>query len=81
MNIAKAGFFSSDRTIAEYDRDIWHLGPVKNFPSVSRSFSLKNLLYHFIRQVFFFKIKWLLFAIYQINISFNFDLTPYIEGE
>ncbi len=24
-NIAKAGFFSSDRTIAEYDRDIWHL--------------------------------------------------------
>ena len=23
-NIAKAGFFSSDRTIAEYDRDIWH---------------------------------------------------------
>ena len=41
----------------------------------------QNLLYHFIRQVFFFKIKWLLFAIYQINISFNFDLTPYIEGE
>ena len=25
VNIAKAGFFSSDRTIAEYDRDIWHL--------------------------------------------------------
>ena len=25
-NIAKAGFFSSDRTIAEYDREIWHLG-------------------------------------------------------
>ncbi len=24
VNIAKAGFFSSDRTIAEYDRDIWH---------------------------------------------------------
>ncbi len=24
-NIAKAGFFSSDRTIAEYNRDIWHL--------------------------------------------------------
>ena len=24
-NIAKAGFFSSDRTIAEYDRDIWKL--------------------------------------------------------
>lgn len=26
INIAEAGFFSSDRTIAEYDRDIWHLG-------------------------------------------------------
>jgi len=25
-NIAKAGFFSSDRTIEEYNRDIWHLG-------------------------------------------------------
>ena len=24
-NIAKAGFFSSDRTINEYNRDIWHL--------------------------------------------------------
>ena len=26
VNIGKAGYFSSDRTIAEYDRDIWHLG-------------------------------------------------------
>ena len=26
VNIAKAGMFSSDRTIAEYDRDIWQLG-------------------------------------------------------
>ena len=25
MNIAKAGFFSSDRTIEEYNRDIWKL--------------------------------------------------------
>ena len=25
VNIAKAGFFSSDRTIAEYNRDIWKL--------------------------------------------------------
>lgn len=24
-NIAKAGFFSSDRTIEEYNKDIWHL--------------------------------------------------------
>ena len=26
INIAKAGFFSSDRTIEEYNNDIWHLG-------------------------------------------------------
>ena len=26
INIAKAGMFSSDRTIAEYNDDIWHLG-------------------------------------------------------
>lgn len=25
VNIAKAGYFSSDRTIQEYNRDIWHL--------------------------------------------------------
>ena len=25
INIAKAGFFSSDRTIAQYNEDIWHL--------------------------------------------------------
>lgn len=26
INISKAGFFSSDRTIAEYNEEIWHLG-------------------------------------------------------
>lgn len=26
VNIAKAGFFSSDRTIRQYNEDIWHLG-------------------------------------------------------
>lgn len=26
INISQAGYFSSDRTIAEYNRDIWHLG-------------------------------------------------------
>ena len=26
VNIGEAGFFSSDRTIAEYNNDIWHLG-------------------------------------------------------
>jgi len=25
VNIAKSGYFSSDRTIAQYDKDIWHL--------------------------------------------------------
>ena len=29
VNIAKAGFFSSDRTIEEYVQDIWHLEKVK----------------------------------------------------
>lgn len=29
VNIAKAGFFSSDRTIAEYNRDIWKLKTVE----------------------------------------------------
>ena len=27
VNIARSGFFSSDRTIMEYNRDIWHLTP------------------------------------------------------
>ena len=29
-NIAKAGYFSSDRTIAEYNRDIWKMVPCFN---------------------------------------------------
>lgn len=31
INIAKAGFFSSDRTIAQYNKDIWHLAEHRNF--------------------------------------------------
>jgi starch phosphorylase len=29
MNIANSGYFSSDRTVSEYNRDIWHLTPLK----------------------------------------------------
>ena len=29
MNIANSGYFSSDRTIKEYNRDIWHLSQFK----------------------------------------------------
>lgn len=29
MNIANAGFFSSDRTISQYNEDIWHLKEIK----------------------------------------------------
>lgn len=29
INIANSGFFSTDRTISEYNRDIWHLAKIK----------------------------------------------------
>ena len=29
VNIAMAGFFSSDRTIAQYNEQVWHLEPTK----------------------------------------------------
>jgi len=29
LNSAHSGRFSSDRTIAEYNRDIWHMEPVQ----------------------------------------------------
>jgi starch phosphorylase len=32
INIAMSGYFSSDRTVAEYNRDIWHLKPYKVEP-------------------------------------------------
>ena len=27
LNVARIGKFSSDRTVQEYARDIWHIGP------------------------------------------------------
>ena len=30
INIANSGYFSSDRTINEYNNDIWHLTKLKN---------------------------------------------------
>ena len=29
INVARSGRFSSDRTISEYARDIWHIEPVQ----------------------------------------------------
>ena len=34
LNTAKSGYFSSDRTIAEYNDAIWHLEPVGDFEDV-----------------------------------------------
>jgi Glucan phosphorylase len=28
LNIANSGFFSSDRTISQYNNELWHLKPV-----------------------------------------------------
>ena len=28
LNTARSGFFSSDRTVSDYNRDIWHVEPV-----------------------------------------------------
>ena len=33
LNVARIGKFSSDRTVLEYARDIWHIGPYEESPS------------------------------------------------
>ena len=40
-NIAKAGFFSSDRTIGEYNRDIWHVNQNTRF-NLEETFTTAN---------------------------------------
>ena len=39
VNIAKSGYFSSDRTIAQYDADIWHLRPAAPAEAVAETVS------------------------------------------
>jgi starch phosphorylase len=31
LNVARSGKFTSDRTVAEYAREIWGIAPVANF--------------------------------------------------
>ena len=32
LNTANSGKFSTDRTMLDYNKDIWHLSPVKPLP-------------------------------------------------
>ncbi|MBQ1387139.1 MAG: glycogen/starch/alpha-glucan phosphorylase [Erysipelotrichales bacterium] len=36
VNIAKSGYFSSDRTIADYAREIWHIQPIEGIKTCEK---------------------------------------------
>ena len=36
LNVARIGKFSSDRTVLEYARDIWHIGPYEKSSRASK---------------------------------------------